>query len=443
MSHRRTRFAVTAILAAAALALTGCSAAGGPAPAGSPSALTAAVKKGGTITFWAWAPAAKAKAAAFEKLHPGVTVKYVNAGSGPDEYTKVTNALKAGSGTPDVAQFEYTAMPQFALGKQLVDLTPYGLDSLKSKYSTGPWSSVQYGGSVFGLPEDSGPMAMFYNQKVFDKFGLTVPKTWAEFASDAEKLHAADPDYYLTSDNGDGNFTSSMIWQAGGHPYKVDGDRITIDLQDKGAKKWTGVWNTLIEKQLLAPTPSYTDDWYKQLENGQIASLVSGAWMPSLLQTSAASGSGDWRAAPMPTYDGTPTSANYGGSADAVVKGSKNPALAAAFVKWMNSSDAGVDILQKSGSFPSTTKQLDAPSLVDQDFPYFGGQKVNQVLVDASKTVPSGWQYLPYQSYGQSIYADSAGQSYANHSDLDNGLKAWQKALVSYGNQQGFQVTGK
>jgi multiple sugar transport system substrate-binding protein len=35
------------------------------------------------------------------------------------------------------------------------------------------------------------------------------------------------------------------------------------------------------------------------------------------------------------------------------------------------------------------------------------------------------------------------GQSYANHTDLNAGLKQWQDALVKYGNQQGFTVTGQ
>jgi multiple sugar transport system substrate-binding protein len=440
---RSTAIATLGLAVAVIAALTGCSSSGPSSSDASPSALDAALKKGGTITYWAWAPASQDKVKAFEKAYPKVTVKFVNTGSGTDEYAKITNAIKAGSGAPDVAQFEYTALPQFSLANDLVDLAPYGLDSLKSKYVEGSWSAVQDGKKVYGLPEDSGPMALFYNKSVFDKYGLTVPTTWDQFVADAKKLHQANPQEYLTSDGGDGLFASSLIWQAGGHPYQVDGTKVTIALQDEGTKKWTSVWNQLVEGQLLSPTPGYTDDWYKQLGNGQIASLVSGAWMPSLLESAAKDGSGNWRAAPMPTYDGTPASANYGGSAQAVLKQSKNQALAAAFVKWINSSDEGIKILMDSGSFPSTVAQLSSSALVDQKPAYFGGQQINKILLDASKTVPSGWQYLPYQTYAQSIFADSVGQSYANHTDLNAGLKQWQDALVKYGNQQGFTVTGQ
>lgn len=438
---------VAAAVLAASVVLTGVTAcsssSNGGSGGGGTSALDAALKKGGTLTYWSWSTAAKAKVAAFEAAYPQVKVKWANVASGGDEYVKLTNAIKAGSGVPDAVQFEYTALPQFELAKDLVDLSKYGMGSVKSEFSSGAWSNVVSGKSIYALPEDSGPMALLYNKAIFDKYGIAVPKTWDEFAADAQKLHQADPNEYLTSDGGDGLFASSMIWQAGGHPYSVDGTKVTVNLQDAGTKKWTAVWNKLVEGKLLAPTPSYSDDWYKQLGNGQIASLVSAAWMPGLLESSAAPASGNWRVAPMPTYDGgKAASANYGGSAEAVTKQSKNPALAAAFIKWINTSDAGVQALIDSGAFPSTVKQLEASALADQAPKYFGGQKINQIFLAASQNVPSGWQYLPYQTYAQTIFPDTVGQSYASHSDLNTGLQKWQDALVKYGKEQGFSVTG-
>jgi len=54
--------------------------------------------------------------------------------------------------------------------------------------------------------------------------------------------------------------------------------------------------------------------------------------------------------------------------------------------------------------------------------------------------VVEGWSYLPYQVYANSIFGDTVGQSYQNSSDLNEGLTAWQDALVEYGNDQGFAV---
>ncbi len=62
------------------------------------------------------------------------------------------------------------------------------------------------------------------------------------------------------------------------------------------------------------------------------------------------------------------------------------------------------------------------------------------MLTKASTEVSTGWQYLPYEVYANSIFGDTVGKSYVGKSDLNAGLKAWQDALVTYGKQQGFTV---
>jgi len=442
------RRVATAVAASAVLAATlvGCSS-GGNSSSGSATgtaAVDAALKKGGTITYWTWTPAAKAQVAAFEKAYPKVNVKLVNAGTNTTEYTKLQNAIKAGSGAPDVAQIEYGVIPQFALAKSLVDLKTFGFDSLKKDYASGPWGDVTVDGGLWGLPQDSGPMALFYNKTVFDKYGLDVPKTWDEYVADAKKLHAADPNAYITSDTGDPGMTTSMIWQAGGQPFKVDGSKISINLQDSGTKKYTAMWNQLVEGKLVAPIPGWSDDWYKALGNGTIATLISGAWMPGILESSVKDASGDWRVAPTPTYDGTAANAENGGSSEAVIKQSKKQALAAGFVRWLNHDQKSISIFLKAGGgFPSTTADLSSKEFLDTAPAYFGGQKINEVLADGAKNVLPGFGLLPYQLYANSIFADTVGKSYESNSDLNPGLQAWQKQLVDYGNQQGFTVTGK
>ncbi len=459
--NRRLRFtrivAVSAVAATFGVAVVGCSGSSnnsggssssssqaGASAGGDASKVDAALQNGGTLTYWAWATGSDKQVAAFEKQYPKVKVTLVNAGTGNTQYTKLQNAIKAGSGAPDVAQLEYYALPQFELTKSLADLTGYGFNDLKSKFSEGTWSAVSSGDQLFALPQDAGPMAMFYNKAVFDKYQIAVPKTWDEYVAAAKKLHAANPKMYITSDNGDAGFATSMIWQAGGRPFQSDGKNVTINFQDAGTKKWTATWNTLVQNKLLSTTQGWTQDWFKQLGNGEIATLPIGAWMPGNLETNAIAASGNWRVAPMPTYDGgPPVTAQNGGSAQAVLAQSGNKDLAAGFVRWLNSSSSSTTMFQKLGNFPSTTAELGASSFLDAKPAYFGGQAINTVLADASKQVATGWQYLPFQVYANSIFADTVGQVYQRNGDLNEGLQAWQEALAKYATGQGFTVTTK
>jgi len=397
--------------------------------------------KGGTITVWAWEPTLKDVVKSFEKKYPKVHVKLVNAGTGNDEYTALQNSIKAGSGVPDVAQVEYYALPQFALTKSLTDLSSYGASDLDGTFSTGPWNSVHSGDGIYGLPMDSGPMALFYNKTVYDKYGLTVPKTWDEFLADAKKLHKANPKAYITNDIGDAGFTTSLIWQAGGQPFQTDGTKVKIDLADAGTTKAATMWQKLISEKLVAPTGSWSDEWYQGLANGTIASLVTGAWMPANLESGAAAAKGEWRVAPMPQYDsGSNDTAENGGSSLAVPDASKNKALAYAFLKYADVDD-GVQIRVDGGAFPATTAELQSSEFQDKKFPYFGGQQVNKVLAQSADDVVDGWTYLPFQVYANSIFNDTVGKAYTSSTTLQQGLKNWQSKLVSYGNDQGFSVS--
>jgi multiple sugar transport system substrate-binding protein len=440
---RRWAPAVAAV-AAAALGLTACGSSGGSdaKDGGSgASAVRSALAKGGDLTVWAWEPTLKQVVADFQAAYPKVHVKLVNAGTGNDQYTALQNAVQAGKGVPDVAQVEYYALSQFALGKSVADLSPYGAKDLSKTYSPGPWNSVNINGGVYGLPMDSGPMALFYNKKVFDTYKLPVPTTWEQYLDDARKLHAADPKAYITSDTGDAGMTTSLIWQAGGKPYTVDGTKVKVDFaNDPGTAAYTKVWQQLVSEHLVAPVPGWSDQWYKGLADGTIATLATGAWMPANFSSGVAAASGDWRAAPLPQWQaGANASAENGGSSLAVMQAGGNKALAYAFVQYADQG-AGVQTRIKGGAFPATTADLDSQAFLDTPFPYFGGQQANKIFSASAKNVLPGWSYLPYQVYANSVFNDTVGKAYVSSTTLADGLKAWQDRSVSYGKQQGFSV---
>jgi multiple sugar transport system substrate-binding protein len=441
---RRTSVALATGLALS-LTLAACSGAGGGgAETGNAEDIEAALQEETTLTVWAWAPAVESIAEAFEEKYPNVTVDVVNAGTGNDQYIKLQNAIKAGSGGPDVAQIEYYALPQFALSESIVDLTDFGFDEFEDKYTASTWGSVNLDGGVYALPQDSGPMAMFYNKTVFDQYGVAVPATWDEYVAAAVALNAANPDVHIANDTGDAGFATSMIWQAGGQPFTTtDGTDVTIDLQDEGATKFTGVWDQLVSQDLLGSAPGWSDEWYKKLGDGSIATLVSGAWMPGNFESGVAEAAGDWRVAPMPVYEaGDVASAENGGGGDSIMADSENKLAAAGFLQFMNEGE-GTQISIDEGGFPSTIADLEEEEFIGYESEYFGGQKINEVLVQAAKDVVPGWSYLPFQVYSNSIFADTVGQSYAKKTSINEGLTAWQDAITDYGNEQGFTVTGK
>lgn len=429
---------VTSVLTVSACGGSGKDQGAGQAAGGETS------KASGQLVFWGWGNGIKELIAAFEKANPGAKVKFNSFGSAADTQVALSNAISAGKGAPDVTMLEDPTVEQFAIEDGLVDLSEFGADKYADDFAPGPWNKVQYDGKPFALPIDSGPEVFFYNKAVFDKAGVKEPpKTWDEYYQDAKKIRAAGA--YITNNAGDKNsyqpFTA-QAWQAGAKPWKVEGEKITIDMtKDAGMKRYIDFQQKLIDEDLVdTKIANWSDDWNRGLNDGSIASLTIGAWMPTNLESGAPDQKGNWRVASLPQWEeGQTVSAEDGGSALVIPKQSKNKANAWKFVDFMTHGD-GAQVMADNGTFPSLKKILNSNDFTSKKNEYFGGQEVNKVLTEAANRKVTKFQYLPYNPFAQSTYGDSIGRAYLKQTTLEKAFEDYQKQLVDHGNQQGYKV---
>ncbi|RSX50785.1 ABC transporter substrate-binding protein [Bifidobacterium goeldii] len=407
------------------------------------------------ISVWAWEPTLKSVVTKFEAKYPNIKVNLQNVGTNVDEYTALTNALEAGSGAPDVAQIEYYALPEYAIKKQLKELSDMGAKDYADYYTPGTWAQVQFGGGIYGLPMDSGPMAFFYNKEIFDKAGVdaTQIKTWDDYYEAAKKIHALGDKYFITNDAGDAGMYEAMTWLAGGKPFSTsdDGTTVTVNLTgDKGSKAFQDFWQKMISEGLIdTKTAGWTDDWNRGLGDGTIASLFSGAWMPANLVGGAPAAAGKWRVTAMPTPDGETANAELGGSSLAVIESSKKAEAAWKFIDFANHDREGVQTRVDGGAFPADnetmkdSKWLDQTTIKDSDgndVDYFGGQKYNEVLAEGAKNVLTGYQVSPYGVAERGAYVDTVGGAFTGEETMQQGVAKWQAKIVELGKTQGFTV---
>ena len=180
------------------------------------------------ITVWSWEPSMKQVIASFEKENPDIHVIWKNTSG----YDNLNNAIQDGYGIPDVVQLEYYALRQYAVSGQLVAITGR-TEGYGDFYTPGTWASVQLNGRVYGLPMDSGPMAFFYNDSVFEQVGIDASKirTWDDYYEAAKKLKSIG--VYIAADSGDASFYDTMIWLAGGRPFSTsnDGKNVIVEIR--------------------------------------------------------------------------------------------------------------------------------------------------------------------------------------------------------------------
>ena len=195
-SRHHHRLAAAATAAVLVLSATACGGSGGGAK-DDPDAKT-------TITFWhGWSAPNEVKAikdniAAFEKIHPNITVKAVS--NITDD--KINQALRAGGPkAPDVvSSFTTDNVGEFCSSHAFVDLKPFLEKSDIDPAATFPQAQLdytQYKGDQCTLPLLSDAYGLYYNKAMFAKAGISAPpKTLSEFDADAVKLTKSNGDSY-------------------------------------------------------------------------------------------------------------------------------------------------------------------------------------------------------------------------------------------------------
>ncbi|WP_422934462.1 ABC transporter substrate-binding protein [Sinomonas sp. P47F7] len=169
-------------VAALGLALTGCSGVG--AGAGSGTTITFLVNNSDTAVA-----AAQELSKEFTAANPDIQVDVQTRPQGSDG----DNTIKTKLATGDMADvFEYNSgslFQQINPEQKLVAVTD---QSYMSDVSDSFKPVVTANKQVYAVPFGGGNSgAVLYNKKVYAKLGLSVPKTWAEFMSNSQKIKAA------------------------------------------------------------------------------------------------------------------------------------------------------------------------------------------------------------------------------------------------------------
>ncbi|HUY52623.1 MAG TPA: hypothetical protein VMV92_44125 [Streptosporangiaceae bacterium] len=297
-------------MAVSLLAACGGGSGGSAAPAGSSGASassSATLEAGGSckssnatkITFWAWVPGLGRAVTEFNKTHPSICVTQEDVGAGDPEYVKIADALKAGSGAPDVAEVEYDELPSFEVTHSVVNLAKYGASKYQSGFVPWAWKEVSQGPAVYAMPGDAGPMAFYYNSTLLAKYHISPPATWAQFAADAATLKKDDPSAYMTNFAAtDLQWVMSLMAQDNAWPFAYSGgSKVTINWTGPAQMRFASYWQKLLSAHEVNGTTDVSATSFADMDKGIDASWLSSAWGPSYFAPDAKQSVGDWRAA--------------------------------------------------------------------------------------------------------------------------------------------------
>ncbi|WP_454343336.1 ABC transporter substrate-binding protein [Streptomyces canus] len=441
MSINRRQISRRSILAgAAALGLTSTLAACGGSDDKDSGESGGPVK----LTYWSWAPNMEKVAAIWNKKNPDITVTVSKQASGQEILSKLITAKKAGN-APDLIQVEYQSLPTLVSNDVLADISKYAGDT-KSDFAEGLWGMVTLGtDALYAIPQDSGPLMFYYREDLFKKHGLTVPKTWTEFAETARAARKAVPDAYLTtfSANDPGLF-AGLSQQAGGKWWTVDGSgKWTVGIDDAATRQVAEFWGGLVQEGVIDNQPMYTPAWNNALNKGTHLAWVSAVWAPGVLVSSAPDTKGKWRMAPLPQWkSGDNVTGSWGGSSTGVSTDSQHAEAAAKFATWLNTDPEALAALVKEVAiYPAATKGQSGDVLTTPEF--FSNQADFYTTAGeiAATTAAAAWG--PNVNTAYTTFQDAFGKASKakKEAQFDSALATVQSKTFADMKKQGFEVT--
>jgi multiple sugar transport system substrate-binding protein len=395
------------------------------------------------LTFWSWTPNIDKAVTAWNAANPNIQVTLSKQAGGGDIVTKLLTAAKAGN-PPDLAQVEYQSLPTLVSSDVLADIGKEAGDA-KAKFAEGVWQQVTLGtDAVYAIPQDSGPMMLYYRADQFTKYGLTVPKTWDEFAQQARALRTKTKKQFMTTFSAnDPGWYAGLTQQAGGQWWGIDGESWKVTVNDAATRKVADFWGGLVKEGAVDDQPMYTPEWNKALNDGTLIAWPSAIWAPGVLEGSAPATKGKWAMAPLPQWAaGENKTGSWGGSSTGVTEKSKNKAAAVKFATWLNTDPAATELLIKeSAIYPASRDAQASPAL--QAPPKFFAQQADfypQAKQIADTAAPFVWG--PNVNVTYEAYKDGFAKAITAKTPFSAALDAMQAATVADMKKNGFTVVG-
>jgi raffinose/stachyose/melibiose transport system substrate-binding protein len=127
--------------------------------------------------------------AAFTQKYPNITIKF-DPTNPPDYNAALRLQLQSGIGPDLMYARSYDTGIQLFKDGYFADVTDLpGLKKVYSDLARAPWADPN--GKSFAVPFCAVSHGVYYNQDIFKKYNLSVPKTWEDFLSLCAKLKAA------------------------------------------------------------------------------------------------------------------------------------------------------------------------------------------------------------------------------------------------------------
>ena len=243
-------------------------------------------------------------------IAPEVEIEIVQNESQAKSREKITMTALAGAedDLPDAVYIDPVNILDLAQADLLRDETEF-ISQYIDDMVDGATSDATIGGKIYGLSESVRPNVLFYNQEIFDKYGIDPEqmKTFDGYIEVGRQLkEKSNGTVYLSYISPD-----AMTWrywgrrglmpQANARIWDENG-QVVIG-SDEGTKLALGVLDTLNSEGLLLKSQIMQPGLYDAVNNQEVATFYIGAFWDEFLRMNCQATAGQWRVMASPIFE--------------------------------------------------------------------------------------------------------------------------------------------
>lgn len=245
-----------------------------------------------------------------QDIAAGVTFDIVQTEGHAQSRENITMTALSGAmeDLPDAVWLDPVNIMDLSQADLLVDesefLAPY-IDQMVD----GAADDATINGGIYGLPSSVRPNVLFYNQEIFDKYGVdpSMMTTFDGYIEAGRQLkEKSEGKVYLSYIS-----PSSKTWRYWGRrglmpqaDAKIwDEDGNVVIGEDAGTKLALGALDTLNSEGLLMKTEIMEPALYDAINNQKVATFYIGAFWDEFLRKNCQATSGQWRVMASPVFE--------------------------------------------------------------------------------------------------------------------------------------------
>jgi multiple sugar transport system substrate-binding protein len=428
-------------------ALAACSSSGGAASTGKYGFPEASQSSGAAITVWVDAdrvPAAKA----FQKANPNVPIKivtYDGSANGSNSFkTKIGLFDRAGSGWPDVVfstqNNDAAWASQQTNGKQaFAAVLNKGLvpQDILSGFTKGALNPCTVNGQVYCLRNDLAQNVLWFNKKLMDQFGYTVPTTWEDYQSLSAKVASEHPGY-ITGGVGDTWTPEVFMWASQCGANQITGPReVVVDTTSANCQRAAKLIDAGVQNKTLTTLSVFSPDFVKKYAN-KVLMMPGPAWFAGAVfdsKTGLNVPPGQLGVAAPPAWGSAqPVTGDVGGGTWFISSHSKNLAAAEKFAVFVTTADDyQVDLAPGYPAYASAGSKWIAKQEASK---YFATSL--QPIITAGSEIWSGWGSGEFSQ--EAIWAKTMTPVINSGQSVAANLQKWQDAIKNQAQVTGYTV---